>query len=231
MTGERAERIGAASGIAFAALVILGFFVAGRPPKLADGAAPLAQYFADNRGGILIAAYLGGLAIAFFVWFLGSLATTLRSAGEERMATIAVGGGLVAAALAIGGIGISASLAHAAPPGGVIAAASVEPLYRLEWLALTAASFPIAALAWATAVAVFRTGVLPRWVAWLSTVGTIVFLIGGATFARDGLFAPDGAWALLAYFAFVAWTAVVSAVLVQHVGAPREAPKPATAAT
>jgi hypothetical protein len=229
MRGERAERIGAASGVAFAVLAVVAYIVAGMPPRLAEGAAPLADYFADNRGRVLVAAYLLGLAVALFVWFLGSLTAALRSAGEERLATVALGGGLVAAGLAVGGVAITASLAHAAP-GGAIAAASIEPLYRLEWVAFTLVSFPFAVLAYATAVATFRSSAFPAWVAWLSTAGAIVFLIGGATFARSGFFAPDGVWSTITFFAFLAWTAVVSAVLVQQAGAPQEVPRPARAA-
>jgi len=88
------------SGIAFIGLIVTTFFLPPKsPPTVADSAAEWASHLQDHRTALLISSYITGIALVFFLLFLGSLASRLRGAGEARLATVALGGGLVTAGI------------------------------------------------------------------------------------------------------------------------------------
>src|SRR5919204_2735673 len=78
------ERIGAAAGIAFAALLLASFFVIpDTPPALDDPAGKIRSFYVDNSSNFQASAFLTGLAGFFFLGFLGALATTLARAEPD----------------------------------------------------------------------------------------------------------------------------------------------------
>ena len=95
------DRLAALSGIVFVGLFIASFFAAPKPPDLNDSRLQWVNYFLDHHRAVKISGILGGLAVIAFVWFLGSLGTAIRASGEQRVAAIAFGGGLVTAGLAL----------------------------------------------------------------------------------------------------------------------------------
>jgi hypothetical protein len=95
-------------------------------------------------------------------------------------------------------------------------------------MAYVLTGFPAIALFAATALAVWRTAILPRWYVGVTTLAAIWYLIGGASYATgDGFFAPDGGWVQIGFFAFLVWTALTGVLLIQRLAAG--APQPATA--
>jgi len=93
------ERVGAASGIAFVALLLASFLVIpDAPPALDDPIADIRSFFVDNSSNVQASAYLTGLAGFVFLGFLGSLGGALRTVGRDRVATLVV---FPAAALAL----------------------------------------------------------------------------------------------------------------------------------
>ncbi len=93
------ERLGAATGAASVLLFIIGFGIFPAPPDVDASAAEIHAYFVDEQGGIQASMVLLTAALFFFIWFLGSLRSALRSAegGAGRVSSIAFAGGLVSA--------------------------------------------------------------------------------------------------------------------------------------
>ncbi len=65
----------------------------------------------------------------------------------------------------------------------------------------------------ATAAAVLRTRVLPRWYGIASLVAAGILLVGALTFAQDGFLAPDGGYTFLGYGIELLWTATTGVLL------------------
>ena len=106
---------------------------------------------------------------AALIWFLGELWARLRSAegGNGRLSGIAFGGGLVAAAMFLLVDMVNLAGAIRADEDGKIDPGVAATLYDVSGLSIAAAAFALSVLAFATAAVAFRTGVLPRWLAWL----------------------------------------------------------------
>jgi hypothetical protein len=175
------------AGVAFVVLVVASILIGGETPSSDDPTAKVIAEWARDDSEQIWAAAISALAAVFFVWFLGSLRTTLRAGegGTGRLSAIAFGGGLIIAA----GAGVDSSLQFATAqtvgdvPPNVTQTLSV--LYSEFFLI-----FPIgfAPLFLATALVILRTGVLPTWLGWFALVlgvlslagplGFIAFLVG-----------------------------------------------------
>ena len=222
-----AERLAAASGFVFVALYIVAFFVAGKPPTLSSSNAKVASYFVDHHRAGLVQAIALGLAVIAFIWFLGSLGAALRKAGEGRLASIAWGGGIVAAGLAMLATTINAALFMRV---ALESPAMAGGLYVLSVTAFTVIGFAIGAVALSTAIAVWRSKVFPGWYAIVCTVAGIVFVFGGGALVHSGFYSPDGAYSMIVNIVFVVWMLVTTSLLVQHAAAAeQEAPRPVMA--
>jgi hypothetical protein len=222
---DRWERWAAGSGVVFVAAAIVAYIIMGNPPGTDEGGPAIASWFTDNRGSILTGAYIYGIALVAFLWFVGTLTAAIREAGQSRLATIAATGGVVAAALYMASmIGIAALAHRIAADGdeGVVSA-----LFDVSSIGYTMTSFPVVVLTLATAIATLRSGLFPQWFAGLSGLAAIWYLIGGATYSTTGFFAPDGGWGMIGFFVFMAWTLIASGLLLQRQAAT--APRPATA--
>src|SRR5262245_816634 len=176
------EQLGAAAGLVAAVLFGISFVVGLKPepPRLDEGALPIAQYVAQNQDALRVEVLLNTLAMLFFLWFLGSVRAGLRPAegGAGRVSAIASGGGLVGAAFIL--------LAQV-----FVAAAALQPLETPP--ALTRALIDLQALSvgiGASAFAVFFLAVagatlldggLPKWLGWLAGLAAVVAALGVVT--------------------------------------------------
>lgn len=96
-----------------------------------------------------------------------------------------------------------------------------KALWEIRFVAESFINFPVALLVGAVALA--SGGAVPRrWYRWFSLVVALAFLIGGATFARNGFFAPDGGYGFIFFWLVPLWVAVTAFVAT---------PQPAAAAT
>ena len=107
-----ADRLAATSGIAFVVLFIVSFFSATKPPDSTDSNAQWVTYFVDHHRATLISAVLLGAAVMFFIWFAGSVGAALRTAGEQRLAAVAFGGGVATAAMGLSAAAVQGALAY-----------------------------------------------------------------------------------------------------------------------
>ncbi|HXG76552.1 MAG TPA: hypothetical protein VNJ53_08280 [Gaiellaceae bacterium] len=209
------------TGIVFVALIVVTFFVpAASPPSAEDPASDVVAWFADHETALLTSGYLSGLALVFFVWFLGSLQRRLTDGGEPRIAVVAFGGGLVLAGIAVIGNAISQYLAWG------LARELDEETVRALWLlgfGGLAYAFPLVVLVEATALAALRSKVFPQWYGALGFLAGLWYAIGGAAYANDGFFSPTGAYGFIGFLVFLVWVLLTSILML----VPREAEQPA----
>ena len=150
-----------------------------------------------------------GLAVVAFIFFLASLATRLRAAGQELLAVVALGAGLVTAAIWYVWLSFEGVLAWTSADG--LSPAVVKTLLAAADFAFP---FPIAALVAATSIAAWWSAIWPRgfpgselWAA----------LAPGrrAGLARHGFFAPTSGARLTGWGFFFLWVLVGSVFLLR----------------
>lgn len=205
------SRWAGAGGFLFVVLLILGDdYIAGESPSLDASRADVVTYLAEQNGDTR--QWLGRLlAVAGFaclLLFAARLSAVLRSAGGRvgSLPGLVLGCGAATMIVALG--------YYAALTAPVLGEEGFDPELARLLFYLAGAGFllgwiPMAVLAGATAVAVLRTGVLPRWFGWASALQAVAYVAGivavGATFAG--------------YFGIVlgfVWLIVASVVLVRH---------------
>jgi hypothetical protein len=190
------RRFGAASGIFYVVLALLGNDVIG-----------------GTRPGIGLLVEL--LGFVFFAFFLGSLWACLRSAEGD-------GGWLSAAAFGGGLLALAVKLASVAPVLAVRASEGMDPGTAKALLAMNGASFditflPLGVMLLATAIVTVRTGALPRWLGWSSVV-VALGLLGALSAAVVSPSPPE--WVFLAMLLFALWTVATSIALIRRATEP-----------
>jgi hypothetical protein len=205
------ERWAPVSGIVFFLLTIPTLFLPAKaPPGADDPASKWAAFVQGHRSAYLLAMCLSGLAVIGFLFFLGSLATRLRAVGQELLAVVALGGGLVTAAVWYVWLSFEGVLAWTSPSG-------IDPAVVKTLLAAAdfAFPFPIAALVAATSIAALRSAIWPTWLSYVGLVGAIWVLVGGMAMARHGFFAPTSGARLTGWAFFFFWVLVGSVFLLR----------------
>jgi hypothetical protein len=215
MNNDKWAKYGAATGLVAVVLYVVGTLVLPTPPDFDAPANEVAAYFADEQTGIQVATAFYAAAAAFFLWFVGTLASVLRRAeGGPRLSSIAFGAGVASTAIFITGL-TAFSVAALRADEGVLGPEITQALFDAGNLGFAAGSLVFGALFAAVALVVLRRGGLPNWLGWLAALtGILVALRVGALFDVDGAFAADG---VLGYWAgivaFLVWTAITSVVL------------------
>jgi hypothetical protein len=156
------------TGIAFVALLIVGFAIGGEPPDPTDdGVQEVVDFYIDNEGEVFAGAVLQALAAAFLVFFGGSLVRRLIAAGARASAAITFAGVI---ALAIG-LAIDGTLSMALAEGGddvdPSAIETLSLLWNNDFLPMALGMF-VFLIGFGTAVV--RHGVLPKWMGWVAIV-------------------------------------------------------------
>jgi len=204
MESNRWDRFSPLSGILAVVLWVVGAFILfNDEPE--SGASPeeVAMYFADNASQVLAGAFLFMLGVASFLWFIGTLRAELAQAegGVGRLAGIAAAGGVATASMLFGMVAPNAAGAlQAQEDDRGPSPSSADALFTLGDGFFIGAEVAAIVLVVATAVAVLRTRVMPRWVAWVSLLLAVWLVIG-----------PIGWLGLL--FGVPAWTVLVSVLL------------------
>ena len=130
------------SGIVFFCLTIPTLFLPPKaPPSASDPAAKWAAFVQDHRSAYLVSMCLSGLAVVAFLFFLASLTTRLRAAGQELLATVALGGGLVTVAVWYVWLSFQGVLAWTSPNG-------LDPTVVKTLLAAADFAFPFPIAGW-----------------------------------------------------------------------------------
>jgi hypothetical protein len=173
----RFDRYAPLTGLAAVALWLVGTFLLAKDDR-PDGkdTAAFVRWVEENDTSILAGAIVFGFGVLFFLWLLGILRAALIAAegSTGRLATIAFASG----------VAVSVSLmftylphAQAAFDHENTSNTAIEALVRVGDAFLGGAVLFSIPMLTATALAILRFGVLPRWLAWFSLVVALVMAI------------------------------------------------------
>lgn len=232
MNERRWERLGAQAGIAFVVLGVIGIILQGEVPGQNASGAELTEYLVDQRDGLMWSSVVWSLAAGLGLFFIATLRARLSEAegGHNELATAAVVGGIFTFVANFAGSLMVTAMAFR--DGGGLSAEVVRMGFDVSNLGFIAANVGVAIVGGSVAAVVLSTGLLPRWVGWLSlgTMGLcVVSLIGVGV--SDGFMAPGGGFHLIAGAAGLAMFLAVAIELMLHAEAPAPAGTPARAMT
>ena len=105
MADSNWERFAPLTGVVFVVLLVAGVVVINNYDYLPP-AGEIESFYEDNSTMISVGAFLALLSVFFFLWFLGSVRSTLRIAegGTGRLSAVAFGGGVAAAGRSLDGV-------------------------------------------------------------------------------------------------------------------------------
>ncbi len=196
MTTQRWERYAPWTGVLGVVLWVVGFLILS-PGSIAQDATPeqVLAHYQTNGGPSIAGSFIFMLGTLAFVWFLGSLVSSLRSAegAAGRVASIAFGGGL---AMAVCALLLPAGSMAVALGAGTMSATSADALHHLPGVFFIGVELFAAVLVGATGLVALRTAVLPRWFAWMSLLLALLLLIPPVGWVAVLVGVP--AWTLLA---------------------------------
>lgn len=169
-------------GLVFVVLAVVGaLFVFDGP---SDGSpAKMTSWYgsSSNRTHIHIGWILAGLGLLALIWFVAALRERVRESEQTSpeqgtfLSTLVLVGGTVYIALAMAGIAVSDGIKTMSDDtyqhqvySGVIHAAN-----DASYLLVTTGGAAMAALIFATSIAVRRYAILPRWVGWFGFVAGV----------------------------------------------------------
>ena len=191
----RWQRIEPLAGVVFVVLAVIAVITAAGEDFLADPS-EVADYYVDNSDRVIFAEIIGGIAIFAFFWFVGAVRNRLRVAEtpEGGLPALAFGGGIAAATLVLVANATTMAGAFRAEDDGQIDPAVAAALNDVSSLIIgIAAPIALAVFVAATAIVSIATGVLPRWLGWLSLLLALGFLIPFISFI---FWLPFGVWVL-----------------------------------
>ncbi len=172
------------SGAVFVALwVVAAVLTFDSPDSNARSAKILAYYGKhSNRVQHIVAFFLVGVALLFFLWFLSTLRSRLAAAegGAGRLTSLATIGGVVFVTLITAGAIVDFSYSATISDASRF---NRDPnLFRLvselSYFLVVLSLFAAAALVWAVAALAWRTRTFPRWLAGLGFFVGATCLVG-----------------------------------------------------
>lgn len=216
---DRHTRYGAATGIFFVLLAIVGFGVTPKPPAADASVSEVFEYFSDKQNTLHAVQLIFGAAGFFFLWFIGTLRNSLSAAegSEGRLATTAFGGGLIAVATLMVGFALQATATlHPLENGPELTHALFDASLIVPAIGAPAAAVFFAA----NGLSILRSGYLPAWLGWLGLVTAFFNLMGiSAVYTDNGVFAADGVLGFfIGFLLFLVWNLAASIVLYRRIG-------------
>lgn len=178
MNDERWERLAPLTGVVFVVLLVVGVLLINNYDYLPP-AGDIQSFYTDNSTTIAVGAFVASLSVFFFLWFLGSVLKSLRSAegGAGRLSAIAFGGGVaVAAGMIVAYAATMAAAQRAGATGGISADTAVGFFDLSGTLMGSIVPMAFAALTGATAVVSFRTQTFSPWFRWVTAIVAIGLL-------------------------------------------------------
>jgi hypothetical protein len=170
------------SGLVFVVLAVVGALLLFDGPSDSSPAKMSAWYGSDShRWHINLGWILTGLGLFALIWFVAALRERVRASEQAVpedgtfLSTIVLVGGTVYVAVAMAGIALADGIRtmsddtyHHQVYSGVIHAAG-----DASYILVVTAGVTMAALIFATAVAVRRYAILPRWLSWFGFVAGV----------------------------------------------------------
>ena len=174
------------AGVLAAVTFVAGVILASASPKDSASDAQVIAWYTHHghRLADITGAYLLAACGLFLLWFVSGIRQRLRAAEGPggRLSTVALGGGIMCVGMLWVGAAALVSVSGAESFGGVPAIRSADLARFLPQVGdaaiLLFAMFGAIALIDATSVVIWRTGILPRWFAWLGFICAVVLLFG-----------------------------------------------------
>ena len=220
MQGWDSRRWTGVVGFVWVVVQVIGialFLVAGNPPDFGD-AKKFAGWINTNSNLLMWDAFLTGIATLPLLGLFVGVRSIVRSAGEgwEWAATLFYGAGTVTVAVLL--VGSAAEATAAFVSGSGTEPTTVRTAWAATQMILTFVYFPSVVVIGIVGYAAYRTGILPRWLAWLSGAVSVLELIAGLTiFGGTGSNGPIGLLPIiLGAFPVFVWVVALSSVLVRR---------------
>ncbi len=223
------QRLWRSAGIQFFVLAIIAAALYRGRPEIGASTDDLVSYYDGDRTRILIATFFFGMAFLNLMWFGAALRSVLHDAGQGGW-----GAAATASSAALGAVLFVLMLLAAAPAYSIAGSGNesfTSGINDLHWAGFVIVAFPLAMFVMSGAFGLWRAGIISNRFFGFGVAAVILVLLGGTTWASDGFWAPDGAYAraIGPAIGFI-WIAVISGLLVRGPSATR-APEPAPAAT
>ncbi len=225
-----AELFSAWAGLIAVVLFVAGSLLSGTAPRPGATTGEVTRFLVQHRSALLLGTVLILLSVPFFGCFVGLLAGMLRDAegGRAPLAGAATVGWILL--LAIVSIGVLVQAALTWRGADRADALTVRFVYDVSSLSLYAVSAMAVALAvGATSFIVFRTRIVPRWIAVLGLAEVVVNVVELSGLAnRRGLNA-GGYGAGVGPLLWAVWVAALAIALVRCVRRERAGTREAVA--
>lgn len=216
------QKLAAASGVIFVALLILSIVVNPESVPDADSApGEFLSYVSEEKDNIELGTLIGALAAVEWLWFIGVVTGALSRAetaarGFARVSWVTFAGGVTALALIL--------VSFALLLGATVTPEDTEPsvaraLSHASQACFTMASVGFAAMFASAGLLILRAGGLPRWLGMLALALSVLYTLTLFTVLmpedNGGVF--EIAWPL-SLLAFLIWVVATSVTLVRQVG-------------
>lgn len=209
------ERLWRTSGIQFIGLCIIAYFVYGYQPQAGASSDTLAAFYHANHTRILIAAFISGLAVLYLMWFAAAIRVTLADAGEDGWGAAATASSAAVGALLLLLTAINAGLAYTIDVSGN--QTQLSGSNAVVWAVFVLSSFVRAMLIMSAAFGLWRSGLISSATFAVGVAAVVLTVLGGATWASGGFFAPDGMYSrFITPLIGLLWAAFVSWVLLKR---------------
>jgi hypothetical protein len=217
------ERNWRGSGVTAAVLFLVSFAIYGKQPKVGAPADKLVSFYDGHSTRILIATVIFGFATLTLMWFAAALASDLGDVGKGGWGRAATAASAAIGAVYFVRITLWAALAYSIGGSGNDQAASA--LNDASWVVAALAWFPVAMLIMAGSFGLWRAGILSNAAFGAGVTAMVVILLGTTTWAGDGFWAADGAYArFIVTIVMLLWIAVVSGFLAMRSPSSVETP-------
>ena len=216
------DRLWRSAGIQFVVLFVIAYFIYGDQPGIGSPPDTLVSFYDGNRMRILVAVIIFGFAVLNLLWFAAAIRGVLRDAGRDGW-----GAAVTASSAALGGVFFVLMSVHAALAYKIAGSGNstfTSALNDVTWACFVISSFPRAMLIMAGTFGLWRAGIISNALFGAGVAAIVLVLLGGTTWATNGIWAPDGAYSrFISPIIGIAWIVVISGVLLKR---PSAALKP-----
>src|SRR5215216_4419474 len=218
------QRLTGLFGLAWILLFALGgIALQGQPPAYDAPIGEIRDFFAAHGGRYLWGDYIAGLAFLLCLLpFVVGLRSVLGAAegGPQIGSRLVLVGGVATVIVGDAATAFLDALALGGPHG--FSDATVRLLLELDAVAIAAIGLPMALTAIAAAAVIWRTGVLPRWLAAVAAVAGLLHIVGATFVAADD---ADGRLFFIRFVGLITFAVFVAASSVSLIRGTSTAPK------
>jgi hypothetical protein len=216
---SRGQRITGAFGLAWIVLFAVGgIALQGQPPAYDAPIGETREFFTAHGDRYLWGDYIAGLAFVLCLLpFVVGLRSMLGAAegGPQIGSRLVLVGGVATVIVGDAATAFLDALALAGP--GQFSDATIRLLLELDAVAIAAIGLPMALTVIAAAVVIWRTGVLPRWLAGVATLSGLLHIVGATFVAADD---ADGPLFFIRFAGLIAFAVFVAGSSVSLIGGP-----------